>query len=354
MPSASTAPSATALPSPSPSLSSPSPATLKLRRILTSPTVAKSPCASSTPAMTPAASPSPPMPTPTRGRAVRARRRRGPTHWADPTRKAPYLNIATIGKPRTRRIVDAVHGYGFPCRKTRNSRRRSSTPARRGSVRSPPPSARARLESRSAPHRPKSARPWPLAPREPVHDPPKSSRSPRNTARHWPSKPSTGWRSRSESGAPAGRRARGVRIRHARGRAGVRQRRPLHRTIPRPPAPRRSADPRRRRATLRPSARATARRSAAIETHRRGTSAVPTPETTRALEDAAVAICSVRTTKAPEPLSFWSIRTARCRSWKPTRVFRSNTPSQKRWPGVDLVAAQLAIAEGAHVTDIPG
>ena len=34
MPSASTAPSATALPSPSPSLSSPSPATPKLRRIL--------------------------------------------------------------------------------------------------------------------------------------------------------------------------------------------------------------------------------------------------------------------------------------------------------------------------------
>lgn len=37
-----------------------------------------------------------------------------------------------------------------------------------------------------------------------------------------------------------------------------------------------------------------------------------------------------RITKVPEPLSFWLIRTARCRSWRSTRAFRSNTPSQKR------------------------
>lgn len=127
MPSASTAPSSTALPSPSPSLSSPSPATPKLRRILIA----------------------------NRGeiamRVIHACHDTGRiaiAAYADPDADALFVHAAdeayALGgsdaqstystsrpswKPRTRRMSTPSTPGTVSLPKTRNSRRRSSTPA---------------------------------------------------------------------------------------------------------------------------------------------------------------------------------------------------------------------------------
>lgn len=330
MPSASTAPSSTALPSPSPSLSSPSPATPKLRRILIA----------------------------NRGeiamRVIHACHDTGRiaiAAYADPDADAlfvhaadeayalggsdaqsTYLNIAAIVETAHKAHVDAVHpGYGFLAENAEFAQ--AVIDAGMTWIGPQPATIRAlgsKVEARriaaevGAPHGPRhhgtGARP-------------RRSHHVRQGTR-----PATGhqsrlrgWRSRSESGAPAGRRARGVRIRHARGRAAFGNgdcfierflARPRHVEVQ----------------ILGDGAGnvvAVGTRDCSLQ--RRNQKLIEEapapflpPETTRRWKTRPSPSAPVRTTKAPEPLSFWSIRTARCRSWKSTRVFRSNTPSQKR------------------------
>lgn len=190
MPSASTAPSATALPSPSPSLSSPSPATPKLRRILIA----------------------------NRGeiamRVIHACHDTGRiaiAAYADPDADAlfvhaadeayalggsdaqsTYLNIAAIVETAHKAHVDAVHpGYGFLAENAEFAQ--AVIDAGMTWIGPQPATIRAlgsKVEARRIAA--EVGAPMAPAPRNRCTTPPKSSSSPRNTACHWPSKPSTG------------------------------------------------------------------------------------------------------------------------------------------------------------------
>ena len=78
------------------------------------------------------------------------------------------------------------------------------------------------------------------------------------------------------------------------------------------------------------------------------------PETTRALEDAAVAICSRAHYESAGTVEFLVDPDGTMSFMEVNTRIQVEHPVTEEVTGVDLVAAQLAIAEGAHVTDIPG
>ena len=78
------------------------------------------------------------------------------------------------------------------------------------------------------------------------------------------------------------------------------------------------------------------------------------PETTRALEDAAVAICSSAHYESAGTVEFLVDPDGTMSFMEVNTRIQVEHPVTEEVTGVDLVAAQLAIAEGAHVTDIPG
>ena len=78
------------------------------------------------------------------------------------------------------------------------------------------------------------------------------------------------------------------------------------------------------------------------------------PETTRALEDAAVAICSRAHYESAGTVEFLVDPDGTMSFMEVNTRIQVEHPVTEEVAGVDLVAAQLAIAEGAHVTDIPG
>lgn len=322
MPSASTAPSATALPSPSPSLSSPSPATPKLRRILIA----------------------------NRGeiamRVIHACHDTGRiaiAAYADPDADAlfvhaadeayalggsdaqsTYLNIAAIVETAHKAHVDAVHpGYGFLAE---NAEFAQAVIDAGMTWIGPQPATIRALGSKVEARRIAAEVGAPMAPgtTEPVHDPAEVITFAK------------------EHGLPLAIKAvyggggRGLKVVHrledvreafvsatheaelAFGNGDCSLQRRNQKLIEEAPAP-----------------------------------FLP-PETTRALEDAAVAICSRAHYESAGTVEFLVDPDGTMSFMEVNTRIQVEHPVTEEVTGVDLVAAQLAIAEGAHVTDIPG